>query len=83
MCGMVVLLLKPANLEESYRPITLFSLLGKTLEVFLLPTIIHHLSLAEHQPDSRKVYSTTTALSVINAQIARLKRWTMNYRSVR
>ncbi len=35
----------------------------------LLPTFTHHLSLAEHQHGFRKVHSTTTALSVINAQI--------------
>ncbi len=70
--GRVVPLLKPgkpANKGESYRPITLLSPVVKTLEALLLPTFTHHLSLAEHQHGFRKVHSTTTALSVINAQI--------------
>ncbi len=60
---------KPANKGESYRPITLLSPVVKTLEALLLPTFTHPLSLAEHQHGFRKVHSTTTALSVINAQI--------------
>ncbi len=59
---------KPANKGESYRPITP-SPVVKTLKALLLPTFTHHLSLADHQHGFRKVHSTTTALSVINAQI--------------
>ncbi|XP_049318515.1 probable RNA-directed DNA polymerase from transposon X-element isoform X1 [Bactrocera dorsalis] len=72
--GRVVPLLKPgkpANKGESYRPITLLSPVVKTLEALLLPTFTHHLSLASHQHGFRKVHNTTTALSVINAQIVR------------
>ncbi len=60
---------KPANKGKSYRPITLLSPVVKTLDALLLPTFTHHLSLAEHQHGFRKLHSTTTAFSVINARI--------------
>ena len=41
----------------------------KTLESLLLPTFTQQLSLADHERNFRKVHSTTTALSVINALI--------------
>ncbi len=50
---------KPANKGEFYRPITLLSLVVKTLEAFVLSTFTYHLSPADH----RKVHSTTIALA--------------------
>ena len=70
--GRVIPLLKPnkpADIAKSYRPIALLSPVAKIIERLLLPTIVEHSHLAEHQHGFRKGRSTTTALNLITHQI--------------
>ena len=61
---------KPADVAKSYRPIALLSPVAKIIERLLLPTLVEHSHLAEHQHGFRKGRSTTTALNLITHKIA-------------
>ena len=72
--GRVVPLLKPgkdASKSESYRAISLLSLVAKTLEALLLPRLLGNFPFASHQHGFRKQHSTTTALDAISTHISR------------
>lgn len=64
--GIVVPLLKPANLGYSYHLITLLSPVVKPLEVLLHPTFTFHVSLATILVVTNMVFIKCTAISVKN-----------------
>ena len=61
---------KPNDQGESYRPITLLSPVVKILEALVLPHLIEHLPLADHQHGFRSGRSTTSALCELTTHIA-------------
>ena len=56
---------KDKNLGPSYRPISLLSVIAKTLERVILPYITDNIPNIHHQHGFKKRHSTTTALNTI------------------
>jgi hypothetical protein len=61
---------KPANISDSYRPVSLLCPAIKILERLLLPTLTENLEVPVFQHGFRKNHSTVTALNEFNSQVA-------------
>ena len=60
---------KPIDQGTSYRPISLLCPASKVIERLLLPLLVEHLPIAEHQHGFRHGRSTTSALLPITQQV--------------
>ena len=61
---------KPANVSDSYRPVSLLCPAIKILERLLLPTLTDNLEVPDFQHGFRKNHSTVSALNEFNDQVA-------------
>ena len=61
---------KPAEDSTSYRPVSLLCPAVKILERLILPTLVKHLPIPDHQHGFRAKHSTVTALDEFNQKIS-------------
>ena len=62
---------KDTNMGTSYRPISLLSVVAKTLEKCLLPYITANITQTPIQHDYKAQHSTVTALHTLNNTVAK------------